>query len=64
MLVLSTRTVESKGFLIFESLRHSKIAKAPDLKDWMNAMVQVASYESVLRGLEDGISSWAILDIW
>ncbi len=30
-------------------LRHWKTVKAPELKDWMSAMIEMASYESMLN---------------
>ncbi len=33
-------------------LRNRKTAVSPDLKDWINAMVETASYESMLNRLK------------
>ena len=45
-------------------LRHWKTAVSPNLKDWTNAMVETASYVSMLYKLlankEDGMTSWDV----
>lgn len=47
-------------------LRHWKTAKAPELKDWASAMIEMASYESMLNRVngvkEDGLSPWE--ELW
>lgn len=38
------------GFMAYKIIvSHWKIAKAQDLKDWANAMVEIASYESIAQ---------------
>lgn len=45
-------------------LRHWKMAKSPNLKDWVNAMVEAASYETMLNSLkgnkEDETTLWEL----
>lgn len=58
------------GMITFSRIiwRHCEVSKAPDLKDWVNALVETAFYESMLSrlrsGLEDESRFWIIYWTW
>lgn len=37
--------------------RHCEVIKAPDSKDWVNALVETAFYESILSRLRSGLEA-------